>query len=871
MGLSSKLRPALAGLVLCAGLAAVGGDAGSATSVALTAATAADPAAVPTVDLSGDPQFDSDSIADSSSKQPRWLSVPESRWVMSRGLGFAINNQLELNMGGYVPAPAGLDGMLRTTVGPAGGATTSAGSASTTWYPYKIGFAATYNAPAATVSGSDFFTDKNTVIRQLRVDADGPVDVTLSGTIPSGETASWDAANKALVFSGSRWGYTMTFGQGTGADAQSSTPVRLDEAATISGNTWTLVKRFNSGGDLFVSTGFSVAPDPGSVALARSQHGLSAPIGPQLTAQKTATDTLLRSVPAPQTFEIAGVNTVGTAGASVSAAQQRAVYYRAWAFLVQQLVEKFTADGYDFPQISCGKPVLVNFNPTYPPLATTCPWDSLFGMQLLAFVPQQADGAFTSLEGLLGKVIQNGSFTGEQLPSRMAQTAWILYKRTGDLDRLTRIYPLLRSFLFFMEDNPHWNLGGNPADEKDLEFVSSWLYDVEFAKKIAAAVGQSGDVTMWQQHASTQMTNLREWFFDEPDAIYQFLFTSTGEHFSPGRPANIPNAIISALAVPNLPQDIADRLTRYFLNRFDSPKGVVGLDTTKYPNTSFIARGLAAKAPGPYAHQFVNAGIRDAVFPNNFGENLVTGDGLARVDGIAASIFSAAQVIDFTLLNNGFNYANGEDFGIDISPGNAGIYSGFESADTAVSADIGTADPLGGISGVSGICCGLTGPETTVHSGETRSGTRALLYSGHASGSGSSHHAYTRVFDLTSPITVTPSTVLQYSILPQSSATTTSPVVGDNSSYVAVDVVFSDGTALRNLNAKDQRGNTMHPTNQGGTLQLDKWNRVISKIGAVADGKTIVRIGIGYDRPNAPQGGYRGFIDDLSIANGPTG
>lgn len=84
-----------------------------------------------------------------------------------------------------------------------------------------------------------------------------------------------------------------------------------------------------------------------------------------------------------------------------------------------------------------------------------------------------------------------------------------------------------------------------------------------------------------------------------------------------------------------------------------------------------------------------------------------------------------------------------------------------------------------------------------------------------------------------------------------------------------MDVVFSDGTVLRNLNASDQHGNGMHPVDQGGELQLDRWNRVIAEIGPVAAGKTIVRIGIGFDRPGAPAGGYRGYVEDLSVADGP--
>src|ERR1700743_2917126 len=44
-----------------------------------------------TVNLSGNPSFDSDSIATSASGQPRWDSLPGSRW------GFGINGNAPIN------------------------------------------------------------------------------------------------------------------------------------------------------------------------------------------------------------------------------------------------------------------------------------------------------------------------------------------------------------------------------------------------------------------------------------------------------------------------------------------------------------------------------------------------------------------------------------------------------------------------------------------------------------------------------------------------------------------------------------------------------------------------------------------------------
>lgn len=85
-------------------------------------------------------------------------------------------------------------------------------------------------------------------------------------------------------------------------------------------------------------------------------------------------------------------------------------------------------------------------------------------------------------------------------------------------------------------------------------------------------------------------------------------------------------------------------------------------------------------------------------------------------------------------------------------------------------------------------------------------GETGLLYSG-LDNSTSSSFAYMKVFDLSSQsITIGPNTTLSYWIYPQSNTTAAAPVSGDNSTCVAVDLIFSDGNALRDSGAVDQRG-----------------------------------------------------------------
>jgi Thaumatin family len=170
--------------------------------------------------------------------------------------------------------------------------------------------------------------------------------------------------------------------------------------------------------------------------------------------------------------------------------------------------------------------------------------------------------------------------------------------------------------------------------------------------------------------------------------------------------------------------------------------------------------------------------------------------------------------------------------------------------------------PAGGISNVGGVLSSLSGPELGVRNETAYDGTSALMYSG-MDNNASSSYAYLKAFDVSANnLTLTSTSQLSYWIYPQSSATNTLPS-GSNSSCVALDLIFTDGTNLRDSGITDTNGNRVHPASQCGHLTLDKWNNVIANLGSL-NGKTLSRIDIGYDQP-ANTGGYRGYIDTISL------
>lgn len=152
---------------------------------------------------------------------------------------------------------------------------------------------------------------------------------------------------------------------------------------------------------------------------------------------------------------------------------------------------------------------------------------------------------------------------------------------------------------------------------------------------------------------------------------------------------------------------------------------------------------------------------------------------------------------------------------------------------------------------VSGYSTGIE-PECSIRTNEiSHSGTSALMFSGTDNYQYQSY-CYYNVFDDVN-IKVTDKTVLSYWLYPQN----------QNARFVGVDLLFTDGTNLREYpNVVDQNGNGMHPCAGRGTV--NRWNYVKCNLGQYLNGKTIKRIMVAYDQPDNI-GQYRGYIDDLVI------
>jgi predicted alpha-1,2-mannosidase len=138
-------------------------------------------------------------------------------------------------------------------------------------------------------------------------------------------------------------------------------------------------------------------------------------------------------------------------------------------------------------------------------------------------------------------------------------------------------------------------------------------------------------------------------------------------------------------------------------------------------------------------------------------------------------------------------------------------------------------------------------------------GTHSLHYAGVPTKGGAGEQEVA-LFDVSIPVAA--DTTLSYVIFPQSNP-------GDlrnPSTFVSIDLLFSDGSRLSRLGALDQHRVGLTASAQGAsrTLYPDQWNLLSAELGRVAAGKTITRVLIAHADP-ANATSFQGYVDDIRI------
>jgi predicted alpha-1,2-mannosidase len=137
------------------------------------------------------------------------------------------------------------------------------------------------------------------------------------------------------------------------------------------------------------------------------------------------------------------------------------------------------------------------------------------------------------------------------------------------------------------------------------------------------------------------------------------------------------------------------------------------------------------------------------------------------------------------------------------------------------------------------------------------SGMRSLHFQGNTGGA-----QQAELFAVNLPVAA--DTQLSYLIFPCSNTND----LRNPATYVAVDLVFDDGSRLSTHSALDQHriGATARAQGDGHTLYPDQWNFVSIDVGHVAAGRHIRQIVLDHDGPAAA---LEGYVDDIRIGANP--
>jgi hypothetical protein len=309
------------------------------------------------------------------------------------------------------------------------------------------------------------------------------------------------------------------------------------------------------------------------------------------------------------------------------------------------------------------------------------------------------------------------------LPSRKAQTAWILYSATGDKAKLASVYDNLADNLVWEGQNLRWILSTlhNIPDERDAEFVVSLIYDLQFAEKIASALGNSGAVSQWKTLTAQLTTEYETWFFPAGQPPVQKVYLDTSRASAPDSgdaPADFYNEqtgmwtalgltqyVATGLAVPGLSSTYVHKLMERFDGEFDPSQQLAGLGShlLKGPDAQLMEYGLLDNGYTEDASGLINALTRDIVRSGWFSEVYqASSNSPAQTplgNGVRPSLFGLANLIDNVWMENGYRLGEGQAAVLRL-PGADGGIRGLTSMgkplNVSLNASAGTATVSGG-------------------------------------------------------------------------------------------------------------------------------------------------------------------------------
>ncbi|MGI6878900.1 LPXTG cell wall anchor domain-containing protein [Microbacterium sp. gxy059] len=597
------------------------------------------------------------------------------------------------------------------------------------WTPEALESHGDY-ADGGTIDVVDAFHDEDAFSRTVTATTDGAA---LAGSFTG--SASWDAERSLLTVEEEFHTYAIAMPHDAEVRFGASVAglsVSEGEARPLAGDgAWTAEL---TDGEQVVGVGLAAnAPEMTDDAAADAQErALAAAADPagDRAAWAGFWDDYLTRIPQIEDFSVQRV-----ADGDVTVDEMRHFWFSAWINLEMNVLPATPETGNEFAQLGTGKPSMwMNGTPGTKNVAS---WDSLLGMQQLVYV--DPENAWESFQGMMALVEDGpdatepsdteygtrGELGGESLPSRKAQTAWILYSVTGEKDRLESIYEPLALHLNWERYNMRWVLGeNNHFDERDSEFVTSLAYDLEFAIRIAEELGHDEDVAEYEAVISEISESYSEWFFPKGadddgkvwDTVQKVYLDETRDEppfgdDTEGEPFRNENGqwvragfsfyTSTAFVMDELADESMVKTMDRFVGDYDETAQLAGLGdfAVKAPDIQLITYGLLDMdpiegSPEPElrdrATVLVNTFLRDMVRSGWFAEVYYAdgepGDPVGA-RGVRPSLFGISNYIDFVLMSNGVRTDEGDPTFVRLAGATGGV-SGLTYRGEALDVDI---------------------------------------------------------------------------------------------------------------------------------------------------------------------------------------
>jgi len=523
----------------------------------------------------------------------------------------------------------------------------------TVWRPHQIVERAETGDAALKVESAVTMPDEDTVAQRLRVTRASGQSVTLTGQLPSGKPR-WDVERNTVIVEGPDFTAVIKVSRKARwvgvfdsiLDGVAGVPA---QAASADGGAWAVaIDGVKAGDEIVVAARFLRPGRPIGPALALAAESASGEgFQSALARQESAWNERLARVPHPLSFSLHALDPHG-----VTPEEIRRVYYKAWVFLLSDSLPQMAENGFAYPQICCGKPALWSEGAAH--ATATSQWESFLAMQLIAYSsPALAWDAFA---GQMSLVRADGSLGGEGLPSRHAQTAWVLYSLTGDRERLKSAYAPLKRLLLWKAANPRWIYhNSTPEDQKDSEFVVHALMDMDYARRIAQALSMPEEVRFWQARSAEMAGDYHHWFWDKQGRDYRLYRTSTGKGESPDQPWNLQGLVLPPDILSQQERNSLLRLFRSSVRR-DIPFLIPGL--AGFPKYNYTLRGLQQYGTEEETTLMIESAVRDTALAAEFSESYTQAFPPSPV-GVVPSVFGAAQMVDGVLWHNGIMLGDG--------------------------------------------------------------------------------------------------------------------------------------------------------------------------------------------------------------------